>query len=147
MLCPKCKSDQTQVIDSREADAKSIRRRRECEKCEYRFTTYERIEPVNLTVLKRSGKIEPFDREKIIRGITIAAKDRIDKKTISDIADEVEGKLLEAGESQIPAKMIGNVVINKLNRIDKVSYLRFASVYKNFEDIGSFEEELEKLKK
>ncbi|MCX6809471.1 MAG: transcriptional regulator NrdR [Candidatus Berkelbacteria bacterium] len=147
MICPSCKSDKTAVIDSRDVDLKAIRRRRECDDCKYRFTTYERVEPVKLNVAKRDGKVEQFDREKIIRGIKIAANDRISDPMVSDVADEIEQKLLELGEPAITSKKIGNLVISKLKKIDEIAYIRFASVYKNFQDIDSFEQELVKLKK
>lgn len=147
MQCQKCKSEDTQVIDSRDVDLKTIRRRRECQSCKYRFTTYERLEPIKLMVAKRTGRVEPFSRDKVIKGISIAAKDRIGIDFIQDIADEIEQKLIETGESQTTSKKIGNLVISRLKKIDHVSYLRFASVYKNFKDIESFEDELEKLRR
>ena len=147
MICPKCKRGESQVVDSRDVDERTIRRRRECTKCHFRFTTYERLEFINLHVVKRDGRIEPFSREKIIRGIEVAAKDRIGEELIEEIAEEIELKLAQDPEGSIQSKKIGNLVVARLKKIDEVSYLRFASVYKNFEDIESFEEELEKLKK
>lgn len=147
MICPKCKKQDLCVIDSREVDDKSIRRRRECTSCGFRFTTYERIEPAKLNVLKRSGAVEPFDKDKVLRGMLISAKDRIEVKQLEDIADEIEQKLVESGESIIPTRKIGNIVISKLKKLDEISYLRFASVYKNFQNIDSFEQELDKLRK
>jgi transcriptional repressor NrdR len=147
MLCPKCKSDKLSVIDSRDTDEKSVRRRRECEDCGHRFTTYERVDPVKLSVLKRSGEIESFDKGKIIRGIAVAANGRISNEEIEEIVDDMEQKFAESGENVVPTRKIGNLVISKLKKKDEISYLRFASVYKNFQGIDSFEEELEKLKK
>ena len=147
MLCPKCKSDRLSVIDSRDVDDKAVRRRRECESCGYRFTTYERVEPVKLSVLKRSGNIEPFDRSKIFRGIAISSNGRISNEQIEEIVDEIEQKFVESGENVVPTRRIGNIVITKLKKLDEIAYLRYASVYKNFQNIDSFEEELEKLKK
>jgi len=147
MNCPKCKSDELSVIDSRDTDENAVRRRRQCEKCGYRFTTYERVEPIKLSVLKRSGEIEPFDRSKILHGIVVASNGRIDNKEIEDIVDDIEQKFAECVESVVSTRKIGNIVIAKLKKKDEISYLRFASVYKNFQNIDSFEEELDKLKK
>ena len=147
MQCPKCKSSSLQVVDSRDFDSRSIRRRRECESCRFRFTTFERVEKIGVLVLKRSGKNEPFDREKIIKGIEIASDGRISDEQIQSIADEVEKKVIESVEPSFSSKKIGNMVITKLKKIDEISYLRFASVYKNFQDLDSFEQELIKLKK
>jgi len=147
MNCPKCKSEELSVIDSRDTDEKAVRRRRECEQCGYRFTTYERVEPIKLTVLKRSGEIEPFDKSKIFRGIVVASNGRISSEEIEEIVDDIEQKFAESGEGIVATRKIGNIVIGKLKKKDEISYLRFASVYKNFQNIDSFEEELEKLKK
>ena len=147
MICPKCKKSESQVIDSRDVDDRTIRRRREGEKCQFRFTTYERLEFANLNVIKRDGRIEPFDRRKIIRGIEIAANGRINQELIEEIAEQIELKLSQRPENNVPSKIIGNLVINKLKKIDEVSYLRFTSVYKNFINIDSFEQELEKLRR
>jgi transcriptional repressor NrdR len=134
-------------VDSREYDQRTIRRRRECENCKYRFTTYERIEAVKLQVLKRTGRTESFDRDKIAKGIKIAASDRLSPTEIEQIVDDVEKRLLELQEPLVSSKKIGGFVIKKLKKIDEIAYLRFASVYKNFQDISSFEQELIKLKK
>jgi len=147
MNCPKCKSENLCVVDSRDTDERSVRRRRQCDGCGYRFTTYERFEPIKLNVLKRSGTIEPFAREKVVKGIQIAANDRISIEQIDEIVDEIEQKLIEAGDNPIASRKIGNLVIAKLKKLDEVAYIRYASVYKNFQDIDSFEQELEKLKK
>jgi len=147
MICPKCKSSDISVIDSRDYDSKTIRRRRECENCRYRFSTYERIEAIKVCVIKRSGRIEQFDREKIAAGIKIAASDRLSAGEIEEIVDDVEKRVLESSEQNFPTKKIGNIVIRKLMKKDEIAYLRFASVYKNFQDISSFEQELIKLKK
>lgn len=147
MRCPKCQSDRIQVIDSRDVDERTIRRRRECEKCSFRFTSYERIEPIKISILKTDGKSEPFDRNKIIKGVAIAANGRIEKGDIDKLADEIEIKLAECGESTVSSKKVGNMVIRRLKKLDEVAYIRFTSVYKNFQNIDSFEQELEKLKK
>lgn len=147
MNCPKCKTENLSVIDSRDTDEKSVRRRRECLDCGYRFTTYERIEPSKLSVLKRSGDVEPFDRNKIKKGIAISSNGRIPDEEIEQMTDDIEQKFHDCGDSVVATRKIGNLVISKLKKRDEISYLRFASVYKNFQDIDSFEEELEKLKK
>ena len=147
MNCPKCKSDNLSVIDSRDTDEKSVRRRRECLDCGYRFTTYERIEPSKLSVLKRSGNVEPFDRSKIKKGIEIASSGRVCDAEVEEMVDEIEQEFHDCGESVVASRKIGNLVISKLKGKDEISYLRFTSVYKNFQDIDSFEEELENLKK
>lgn len=147
MLCPKCKSDNIGVIDSRDVDEKTIRRRRECEACKFRFTSYEKVEPMKLIVTKSDGRSENFDRYKIIKGIEIASNNRLKKEQIEKIADEVEAKISQEPNNQVTTKMIGNMVIRKLKKMDEISYIRFASVYKDFQDIDSFEQELEKLKK
>lgn len=147
MLCPKCRSDQVQVIDSRDVDERTIRRRRECEKCRFRFTSYERIEPSKITVTKTSGRSEQFDRNKIIKGVEIASNGRVARGEVERLADEIESKIAEDGENTISSKKIGNMVIKRLKKLDEITYIRFTSVYKKFEDLDSFEEELEKLKK
>lgn len=147
MICPKCKSEKLSVIDSRDVDEKAVRRRRECEECGYRFTTYERVEPIKLSVLKRTGSIEPFDKSKIFKGIIIASNGRITSEEVEEIVDDIEQKFAECSESVVPSRKIGNLVIARLKKRDEISYLRYASVYKNFQNIDSFEEELEKLKK
>lgn len=147
MNCPKCKKEKTQVKDSRALDGRTIRRRRECEGCLFRFTTYERIEQSKIIVVKRNGKTEPFEREKIIRGMNIASNGKIEDAIISDTADEIEQKLIESAQTQVNTKKIGQFVGAKLKKLDEIAYLRFISVYKGFDDISSFEQELIKLKK
>ena len=147
MNCPKCKSENLSVIDSRDTDDRTVRRRRKCDDCGFRFTTYERFEPIKINVLKRSGNIEPFSREKIYKGIKIASNDRIANDKIDEIVDEIEQKIIETESSPVSSRKIGNLVISRLKKIDEVVYIRYASVYKNFQNIDSFEEELEKLKK
>jgi len=147
MQCPKCNSGEIQVVDSRDFDERTIRRRRECEKCKFRFSSYERIESARLNVVKRNGGQESFDRDKIVRGIKIAANGRIGSSKIEEIANQIELKLLKDEQRSVPTTKIGNMVIARLKKIDEVSYLRFTSVYKNFEDIDSFEQELVKLKR
>lgn len=147
MDCPKCRKDNTSVIDSRDVDGETVRRRRECLDCKYRFTTYERVEPIKISVIKRSGTVEPFEREKIRKGIAIASGGRIKDESIDSIVDEVEQKVISSKASEVSSKKIGKLVISRLKKIDEVTYLRFTSVYKNFDDLSSFEQELIQLKK
>ncbi len=147
MNCPKCKSEKLSVIDSRDTDENCVRRRRQCEDCGNRFTTYEKVEPIKLSVLKRSGTIEHFEKEKIFKGIEIASNGRISNDLIEEMVDDIEQKLASCGESVVASRKIGNLVMAKLKKLDEIAYLRYASVYKNFQGIDSFEEELEKLKK
>lgn len=146
MRCPSCKFEATRVIDSREVE-NSIRRRRECLKCGYRFTTYERLEMPSVLVIKRSGQREIFDREKILRGIQKACEKRpISANKMNEIVSEVEREIIEMGENEISSKKIGEMISEKLKNLDEVAYIRFASVYRQFKDIKSFEKELQKLK-
>lgn len=147
MLCPQCKHE-TSVIDSRDIDSAVIKRRRECDDCSYRFTTYERLEPVNFNIIKRNGSTQPYNRDKVKKGIMLAAQKRtITEQEIDDLIDRIESKLVEHGTTAIPSKAIGELVIKELRSIDEVSYLRFASVYKAFTSAQSFKKELEKLTK
>lgn len=147
MECPRCKSTKMSVIDSRDCDTTAIRRRRECDSCDFRFTTYERIEPTKLVIQKRDGTVEPYQREKILRGLQIATEKRnIDAKILDEIADRVELKLTEEGDRAIPSKRIGDLCIRELRRLDHVAYLRFASVYRSFASLEAFEKEMKKIK-
>ena len=148
MKCPFCGSDDTRVIDKRASDEKAFRRRRECEKCEKRFTTYERIEIVPLTIIKKDGSRENFDRNKIRIGIMKACERRpISQEKIEKIVDEIENELKNMDTMEIKSKIIGDIVMEKLRDLDEVAYIRFASVYKKFRDIESFEKELKELKR
>jgi transcriptional repressor NrdR len=146
--CPACANDDDKVVDSRSSDdGSSIRRRRECLECGRRFTTYERVEEVPLFVLKRSGDREPFDRAKIVDGLRAAAKGRpLAPELLDDVAADVEESLrLEGGE--VPSERIGLDVLERLRELDHVAYVRFASVYKGFDDAADFERELTLLAK
>jgi len=144
--CPKCQQSETSVIDSRDVEHNSIRRRRECEPCRYRFTTYEKIEPVRFTVIKKDGRAEPYDRSKIIRGITIATEKRgVGDEILEEIADKIEQKIIASGKNEVPSTKIGDLVIKELRLLDEVAYLRFTSVYKSFKNRRSFARELAKL--
>lgn len=138
MKCPFCGFDDSKVVDSRPADNK-IRRRRECIKCHARFTTYEVVEKPLLMVEKRDGTYEPFDRSKLIKGIFSAIKKRpVNIDQVSEIADYIENYYANELKTIAASEEIGEIVLNKLRCIDAVSYIRFASVYKDFSDIASF---------
>jgi len=147
--CPNCLSDNTKVIDSRDVDDfKAVRRRRECEKCKSRFTTYERVELTNLLVVKKDGRREVYDRNKLESGIFKSCEKRaISREQIERTVSDIESKLQSTCDTEIKSKKIGELVIRALKKIDKVAYIRFASVYKSFDDLQSFEEELQTLKK
>lgn len=148
MICPKCKSEQVYVIDSREMDEKTIRRRRECEECKQRFTTFEHIEPVSFSILKKDGTSEPYDRAKIVTGISRALEKRpVNDESIEAMVDRIEWKLLESGEQEIASSKIGNLVIRELRAADEVGYLRFASVYRAFRSLEAFSKEMKRFEK
>ena len=148
MICPYCSSADTKVIDKRPSDDKTFRRRRECDKCSKRFTTYERIEIVPLTIIKRDGRREEFDRNKIRIGVMKACEKRpINQEKIEKIVDEIENELRNMDSTEIKSKIIGDMVSERLKSLDEVAYIRFASVYKKFKDIESFEKELKELKR
>ncbi|RMF97143.1 MAG: transcriptional repressor NrdR [Candidatus Schekmanbacteria bacterium] len=144
MKCPNCGYNEDKVVDSRTGrDGTSIRRRRECLKCGKRFTTYERIENVVSMVIKKDGRREPFDRQKIFAGIAKACEKRpISINEQEALVEEIEMLIRETGEKEIPSSKIGEFVINKLHELDDVAYVRFASVYKQFKDINEFMKEL-----
>jgi transcriptional repressor NrdR len=137
------------VVDSRLAeDGAAIRRRRECESCGRRFNTYERPEEVPLFVIKKDGRREPFDRSKILVGITKACEKRpVSREDIERIADEIGGALRDGLATELPAREIGEMVMERLRQLDEVAYVRFASVYKEFRDVDSFLEEIRSLAK
>lgn len=134
-------------MDSRESkEADAIRRRRECEKCNRRFTTYERIDEIPYMVVKKDGRREPFDRAKIIAGLKRACEKRpVSMETIEQIANSIETTMAEQGDREVASKAIGSAVMNELHKIDQVAYVRFASVYRSFKDIDEFMHELEDL--
>ncbi|MEK7165337.1 MAG: transcriptional regulator NrdR [Patescibacteria group bacterium] len=147
MKCPYCTHDSTEVVETRDSEDLSVtRRRRECTKCTKRFTTYERIETIPLTVIKKSGTRESFDREKLASGIRKAAeKTSVTHAHIEEILDEIERELRGGESIEIESKKIGLLVANKLKKKDKVAYIRFASVFRRFVDLEEFEKELHKL--
>lgn len=146
MKCPYCSSEELKVIDKRNHEDKSIKRRRECIKCAKRFTTHERIESVDLIVMKKDGRRERFDRDKMRKGIVRSFEKRpITNEQMDRMVDEIEAELRSGEDVEISSRKIGELVMRKLKKIDKVAYIRFASVYREFEDIESFHEELKKL--
>lgn len=147
MKCPYCGCTESKVVDSRPADEYTvIRRRRECESCSRRFTTYEKIEEMPLIIVKRDGRRELYQRNKIINGILKACEKRpISVKQIEEMADSIEKELYNTMDKEIESKKIGEMVMSILRKVDDVAYVRFASVYKQFKDINTFMEELNKL--
>jgi len=148
MHCPSCHFDDTKVIDSRVADeGTAIRRRRLCPQCQHRFTTFERLEELPLIVVKSSGVREPFDRAKVTAGVHAACKGRpVTQAQIEDLSERVEDEVRLQG-NEVASAAIGLAVLDRLRRLDEVAYLRFASVYKNFDAAGDFVEELQLLHK
>ena len=147
MKCPYCGHNKDKVIDSREKrGGEAIRRRRTCLACSRRFTTYERTEEAPYMVIKRDGRREPFDRQKILRGLLKACEKRpISVTTLEELTDTIEQKLLERSEREIPTSEVGSFIMEKLKELDKVAYVRFASVYREFKDINEFMDELKAL--
>ena len=149
MKCPYCSHEETQVIDTRETEnLEATRRRRECLKCNKRFTTYERVEEAEIIVVKKDGKRERFERKKVLDGVLKACEKRdISLEKIEKLVDEVESDLRKRDSVEVDSKVVGEIVMKKLKTLDKIAYIRFASVYREFEDLDRFEEELEKLQK
>ena len=147
MKCPFCNNNDTEVVETRDnEDMQIIRRRRECPKCAKRFTTYERIERVPLIVMKKDGRKEQFDRDKLKNGILKSCeKTIVGISEIDSIAEEVEKELRNLDGVEIDSKKIGQLVAQKLKKIDKIAYIRFASVFRRFVDVEDFEKELQKL--
>jgi transcriptional repressor NrdR len=147
MKCPFCGHEEDKVVDSRSAqDGRAVRRRRECLKCKERFTTYEYIENVTLTVVKSDRRREPYDRQKMINGIKLACNKRpVSIKKIEAIVDEIEVRLHELSRSDVTSKYIGELIMEKLRETDEIAYVRFASVYRKFQDKTEFLNELKKM--
>lgn len=147
MKCPYCGSTESEVVETRASeDVDTIRRRRECLKCEKRFTTYERIENVNLVVIKKDGKREQFDRDKLKSGIIRSCeKTAVSMEEIEKIVTEIERELRGGDSVEVESKKIGQMVASRLKKIDKVAYIRFSSVFKRFVDIEDFQEEVKRL--
>jgi transcriptional repressor NrdR len=149
MKCPYCFHPKTKVIDKRNTeDLASIRRRRECLECEKRFTTFERIELLNISIIKKDGRRESFNRNKIIKGLLTACEKRpISRDSIEKITNYIESQLKSLDKHEIKSNRIGELIMEKLISLDKIAYIRFASVYREFEDLKSFKKELNNLMK
>ena len=147
LKCPFCFFDESKVVDSRSTDDNStIRRRRECLKCNKRYTTYEKIEDFPILVIKKDSTRENFNKEKIINGLIIACQKRpVSRKQIEDMAYDIEKAISNSMLTEIPSKDIGEMVMSKLKELDEISYVRFASVYRQFKDINTFLEEIKNL--
>lgn len=148
MRCNQCQNDDTKVIESRDvAEGDAIRRRRECIGCQHRFTTYERIEKPQLVIVKNNGTRQLYNREKLIGGLYRACeKTTVTSMQIDKIVSNVEKKLYSCGETEIPTNKVGELIMNELADVNEVAYVRFASVYRRFKDIASFERELSEIK-
>lgn len=147
MKCPYCGYSESKVVDSRPTEEETaIRRRRECEKCAKRFTTYEKVEEMPLIIVKKEGNREIYQRRKILNGFIKACEKRpVSIKQIEEVVDEIEKELYNSMEKEIESKKIGEMVMNRLKQLDDVAYVRFASVYRQFKDLNTFMEELNKL--
>jgi transcriptional repressor NrdR len=147
MKCPYCRELENKVIDSRMTkEGNSVRRRRQCLGCNHRFTTYERVEEVPLVLIKKDGRRETFDRTKVLAGMQRACEKRnISINTLEEFVDELERELQEIGEKEIPSSVVGSRIMTKLQALDDVAYVRFASVYREFKDINDFMSELKDL--
>lgn len=149
MKCPYCGKRQTEVVETRDSeDLETIRRRRQCASCEKRFTTYERVEAVSLVVIKKGGKREQFQRDKARKGaLSAAEKTSVSKEQVEKLVIEIERELLSSDSVEVESKRIGELIAEKLKKIDKVAYIRFSSVFREFVDVEEFEKEIKKLLK
>jgi transcriptional repressor NrdR len=147
MRCPFCGHIEDKVVDSRESrEGDAIRRRRECLKCGRRFTSYERLEEVPILIVKKDGRREPFDRQKLLRGIMSACQKRpVSLTTLEEAAGDIQAKLMELPDREVPSRNLGELVMDALKQIDSVAYVRFASVYRDFKDLPDFVKALEGL--
>ena len=147
MHCPRCHHNGSRVVDSRPTDeGRVIRRRRECESCGFRFTTFERVEQTPLLVIKKNGTREEFNREKILRGLIRSAEKRpVTMEQMTQIVDEVENKIRALGENEVASQVIGEYVMERLADVDEIAYIRFASVYRQFKDMNVFLKELNEI--
>ena len=147
MKCPFCGHDNTRVIDSRPAEENnSIRRRRMCDECDKRFTTYEKVETIPVIIVKKDNSRETYDRSKIVAGVLRACHKRpISASQITQLVDEVETEIFNLEEKEIPSQVVGELVMNKLKNLEAVAYVRFASVYREFKDVNTFLDELKKV--
>lgn len=148
MRCPFCNAEDTRVIDSRPTEDFSIRRRRECDNCHNRFTTYEKIEQTPILVVKKDGTRQPFDRDKIMKGLIASCVKRpVTSKDIETLMNDIEKEIYNLEMSEIDSREIGEIVLKKLKKIDEVAYVRFASVYKEFKEVSNFGDEVARMKK
>ena len=149
MRCPKCGGNKSSVVDSRQAeDGTTIRRRRECEECQHRFTTYERVEERTLVVVKKDGTREQFSRDKIFNGIIRSAQKRpVSSDEIEEIVNRIEQKVRSQSDNEINSEYIGSLVMDELAELDEITYVRFASVYRSFKDVGELESLLKQITK
>ncbi len=147
MRCPKCGGSKSSVVDSRQAeDGNTIRRRRECEECHYRFTTYERVEERTLVVVKKDGTREQFSRDKIFNGIIRSAQKRpVSSDEIEEIVNRIEQKVRSQSDNEINSECIGSLVMDELADLDEITYVRFASVYRSFKDVGELDTLLKQI--
>ncbi|QIL46434.1 transcriptional repressor NrdR [Vagococcus coleopterorum] len=147
MQCAKCQNNGSRVVDSRPADdGRAIRRRRECEECGFRFTTFERIEAAPLLVIKKNGGREEFNRDKILRGLIRSSEKRpVSMEQMEQIVDQVENKVRSLGENEVSTNLIGEYVMEDLVNLDEISYIRFASVYRQFKDMSVFLKEMQEM--
>ena len=147
MKCPFCSKENLKVLESREVNGNKLRRRRECSHCSGRFTTYEVIEAVQPRIIKKDGRIERFNKEKIFNGVLTACEKRpVTTEQVTMMIQDIENTIKKRGKTDIKSKLIGNMVMNRIKKVDKVAFLRFASVYMDFSDLESFEEVIQKLK-
>ena len=149
MRCPKCGGNKSSVVDSRQAeDGNTIRRRRECEECQHRFTTFERVEERTLVVVKKDGTREQFSRDKIFNGIIRSAQKRpVSSDEIEEIVNRIEQKVRSQSDNEINSEYIGSLVMDELAELDEITYVRFASVYRSFKDVGELESLLKQITK
>jgi transcriptional repressor NrdR len=147
MICPFCNQKDSRVLESRLTSENSVRRRRQCEHCDKRFTTYERLEVIQLLVVKRSGNREPYTREKFQAGVArAAAKTMITAEQVDDLVESVENELASLGKREVPSTLLGELALARLGNLDHVAYVRFASVYRQFRSIDDFISELNTLR-
>ena len=149
MRCPKCGGNKSSVVDSRQAeDGNTIRRRRECEECQHRFTTYERVEERTLVVVKKDGTREQFSRDKIFNGIIRSAQKRpVSSDEIEEIVNRIEQKVRSQSDNEINSEYIGSLVMDELAELDEITYVRFASAYRSLKDVGELESLLKQITK
>jgi transcriptional repressor NrdR len=146
MKCPYCSRTETKVVDSRDTEEGLVRRRRECEKCGKRFTTYEKVENLKLTVIKKDGRNEEYQREKVRGGVVKALEKRpVENEQVESLIDDIEMKLLNRKGTEISSADIGRMVLNRLKKLDQVAYLRFASVFLEFGELSDFKREINQL--